>query len=231
MVGKKWFLTAAVLGAVLATAAAYHVSRETPPRQPSCGEAQANAATGIHPAVKLEQVAGARLGFGPVIEATLPAAKSGGHTEILNLETGRWLTEPRLDQFNDDARALVIWFRTNGVNISSFVWPDGAAACQTYNMTVVPLDTKCWEESAAEAVCGIPRSAADRHSPRRLLFLASGQPDTYVFQTDQGTLGILRLVGLSDDRHGVKIRYKLVQSGSTCAVLEDDPFVQQPIHP
>ena len=230
MVSKKWFLTATVLGAVLATAAAYHVSREAQ-SQPSCGEAQVNPATGIPPAVKLEQVAGARLGFGPVMEATLPAAKRGGRTEMLNLETGQWLTQPRLDQFNDDARALVIWIRTNGVNISGHVWPDGTAACLTYNMRVVPLDTKCWEESAAATVCGLPPLAADRHSSRRLLPLANGEPDTYVFQTDAGTRGVLRLVGLSDDRHGVKIRYKLVQSGSSLAVLDDDPFVQQPTNP
>ena len=237
MVSKKWFLTAAVLGTVLATAAAYYVSREAPTWQSLCGEAQVNAAAGIHPGVKLErkpnrvhllvtaagihpgvkleQVAGARLGFGPVMEATLPTVKSGGHTEILNLETGRWLTEPRLDQFNDDARALVIWIRTNHLNLSGLIWPDGSAACQTYNMTVVPLDTKCWEGNAAEAVCGLPRPAADRHSPRHLLLLASSLPDTYAFRTDAGTLGMLRLVGLSDDRRGVKIRYKLVQSAST----------------
>src|SRR5438874_2741815 len=48
------------------------------------------------------------------------------------------------------------------------------------------------------------------HSPRRLLVLGNNRPDTYVFRTAEGTLGMLRIVGLDQHRRGVTICYKLV---------------------
>jgi hypothetical protein len=40
--------------------------------------------------------------------------------------------------------------------------------------------------------------------------LGNNRPDTYIFRTGDGTLGMLRIVGLSQHSQGVKIRYKLL---------------------
>jgi hypothetical protein len=204
---KKWFVIAAILSAVLLATAAYvtqtlrHLSR-------AGGEADAEA--GSRAVLSLDQLAGSGHGFGPVVEVMLPAARGDGKTEILNLKTGRWLTQPSLGYFHDDARALRTWIRTNGLNISGRVWPDGSATCVTYNMAAVPVETKCWEETAAGDLPVIPVLAPDQHSPRRLLVLRPGRTQTYAFRTDEGTTGILYLLGLSDDGCGVRIQYKLV---------------------
>ena len=146
------------------------------------------------------------------MEAVLPAAENDGQTEILNLKTGQWRTTPRLEEFNGDVVALMTWIRTNGLNISCQMWPDGLAGCISYNMKVFPLETKRWEDTVVEDIPPIVLSSTNRHTPRMLLVLASGRPKIYSFRTDEGTVGILRLVALSDDRRGVKIRYKLVQA-------------------
>ena len=122
------------------------------------------------------------------------------------------MVRPGLERFNDDAAAMVRWIHSNALNISGRVWPDGSAACITYNMTAVPVETRCWDQAAASDIPGIPVPEPGRHSPSRLLVLGPGGPQTYVFRTDTGTLGMLRLVGLSEDQRAVKIHYKLLRA-------------------
>jgi hypothetical protein len=205
---KKWFL--AVLSVVLLAAAAY-VSLAVIRQQPTGARNLATPEPGRYPEVTLTRLAGPGQRFGPVFEATLPAARSDGHTELLDLETGRCLTRPGLDGFNENVAAMMTWIRTNRLNISCRIWPDGRAAWVTYNMTVVPVETTCWEATPADDIPDIP--VPGQHSPSRLLVLGPGCTDTYAFRTDAGTLGLLHLVGLSDDARLVKIRYKLLLAG------------------
>jgi hypothetical protein len=207
---KKWFLIGAVLSVVL-LAAATHFPQEVLHWQPSGARSVAAPPADLH--AEITRVAGSGLGFGPVVEATLPAARGDGETELLDLETSRWLTQPGLEDFNENVGAMMTWIRTSGANISGRVWPDGSAACVTYNMTMVPLQTSCWEKTAAGELPGIPALDPDQHSPSRLLVLGCGRTETYVFRTDEGTLGMLRLVGLSADERLVTIRYKVLQAG------------------
>jgi len=209
MNAKKWLMRAGILNAAFVAVCLFPgVLRH----QLSGSVGGGNAQTGVLPAVRLTRLAGSSLGFGPVMEATLPAARGDGETEILDLETGRCLTRPALEFFDDDAAAMMTWTRTNGLNISGRVWPDGSAACVTYNMTVAPVAAGCWKEAAAKVISAIPPPAPGEHSPSRLLLLRPDRAETYVFRTDEGTLGMLRLAGLTDDRRAVKIHYKLLQA-------------------
>ena len=209
---KKWFFMAAGLTAGFAAAIAV-----LPPgvvRGQARSEREATAGAGNHVAIRSVRPADRGLGFGPEMEAILPGTRSDAQNEMLNLETGGSRTVPG-PHFNDNVAALVAWIRTSGVNISGRVWSDGSVDCITYNMTVVPVETGCWGKTAAEAISGIPVPEPNRHSPRRWLVPEAGKAKTYAFRTDTGTFGILRLVGLSDNGQGVKIRYKLVQAQET----------------
>src|SRR5215475_446315 len=99
------------------------------------------------------------------------------------------------------------WVRSNGLDISCFGLSRGAA-CVTYDMTVVAVEGKCWEQNEEEELVDNAALAAGP-SPRKLLVLHDG-PATYMFRTGEGTFGMLRLVGLSQDGRGVKICYKLI---------------------
>ena len=208
---KKWLLIAAI-GSALILAAIADFPQHASQRRPSSAQSLITPKPGPHPEVTLTRVAASAQGFGPVVEATLPAEQSDGGTEILDLDTGRWLIMPALDRFNEDVGAMMTWIRTNGLNISCRVWPDGSAACVTCNMTVVPVETRCWNETATHDFPGLPVLTPGHHSATRLLLLGPGRAETYVFRTDEGTVGMLRLVGLSDDKRLVKIRYKLLQA-------------------
>ena len=193
MNAKKYFVAAIVLSTVLLAFAAsfWQTKRQT-------------ALTG--PSGK----------YGPMIETLLPAAKAKGATDILDLETGRALLQPPFKHFNSRADAIMGWVRSNGLDISCSVWP-GGGACVTYGMTLVAVEGKCWEETTEEELLGNPALAPGQHSPRKLLVLGR-DPDTYVFRTGEGTLGMLRIVGLSQHGRGVNICYKLINPAKSLSV-------------
>jgi hypothetical protein len=200
MNAKKSLIAAIVLSTVLLTVAASFCEHLTRPTQRNC-----TALTG--PAGK----------FGPVIEAIVPAAKSKG-VEILDLETGHALLQPSPEYFDSRPDTITAWIRFNRLDISCFVWSCGAA-CVTYDMTIVPVERKCWEQTSEEALRDNPALAPVPHSPRRLLVLGKDQPDTYIFRTGDGTLGMLRLVDLKVEGRGVKIRYKLINPARSFAAM------------
>ena len=154
--------------------------------------------------------------FGPAVETVLPITRTEGGTDILNLETGRALLQRPLD-FDSRADAIMAGIRSNGLDISCSVWP-GGAACITYDMTVVPAEGKAWEETTEAELFGNPALSPRTHSPRRLLVMGHDRPDIYLFRTGEGTLGMLQLVGPSQDGQGVNIRYRLVNPSNSLAL-------------
>jgi hypothetical protein len=189
---KKYFVALLALNTVLlAVAVSFDHQRKT----------QAQCASDEH---KRTALSGASGKFGPVIESVLPA-RTETSIDMLDLETGCARRQPPLDDFNSRPDAIMGWIRSNGVDISSSLWP-GGAACVTYEMTIVPVATKYWETTTEHELLDHPALAPVPHSPRRLLVLGNGRPDTYIFRTGEGTLGMLRLVGPGEHGHGVKIR-------------------------
>jgi hypothetical protein len=154
--------------------------------------------------------------FGPVIETVLPA-QTEGPAQILDFETGRALLQPRLDDLNSRADTIMAWIRSNGLDLSCSTWSGGRAACITYDMAILPIETKSWDQTTEQELLANPALAPTPHSPRRLLALGHDKPDTYAFRTAEGTVGILRIVGLDQHERGVKIRYKLIYPAQSIA--------------
>jgi hypothetical protein len=204
---KKWFLMVSLANAALLAAAAYF-TREVPWRHSAHRAGVVNADLGPHSVSELTSLQDSSLGFMPQVEAVLPGKDRC--PELLDLETGHRLALPDYDSFEAPSEAIMAWIRTNGLDISGRIWP-GGAACVTYNMTVVPIETRCWAELTAQDLLNNKVLANPQQAPRRLLVLGPGRPDTYLFRTQEGNLGILRLLGLSDDSRGVEICYKLLE--------------------
>jgi hypothetical protein len=202
MNAKKYFVAAIVLSTVLLAFAASYFLRPTHRGDNETGP----ALTG--PSGK----------FGPVIDTVVPTADNNGTADILDLETDRSRIQPPWAHFNYRVDAIMGWIRSNGLDISSFVL-SGGAACITYDMTIVPVERKCWEETTSEELRDNPALAPRPHSPRRLLVVGDNRPDTYIFRTGEGTLGMLRIVGLSQNGQGVKIRYKLINPASMVSTV------------
>ena len=208
MNGKKYFVTAIVLNTVLVAFAACLCRDFLCAAQASGGANDSRMAALIGPAGK----------FGPVKETILPAAEATGRIEILDLETGHALLQEPFEHFNFRADAIMGWIRSHGLDISCNAW-SGGGACVTYDMTVVAVESKRWHEATEQELIGNPVLAPVPHSPRRLLVVGQNRPDTYMFRTAEGTLGLLRIVGLSDDQRGVKIAYKLIQPAKSLSAV------------
>jgi hypothetical protein len=203
MNGKKFFVAALVLNSVLV---AFAVCLHRLPWQCGANDAMATVLSG--PGAK----------FGPIAEMDLAAVKSDGLGQISDLETGRALLQPPAEHFNSNARAIMAWIRSNGLDISCIVWPSGAT-CVTYDMSVIPVEGKCWEKTTEQELLGNPAMAPVSHAPRRLLVVGDNRPNTYIFRTGEGTVGMLRIVGLTENGRGVKIRYKLINRAKSVAVV------------
>lgn len=207
--------TQATLLSVTALALVAYLAREALWNHFTPWADRAETHSGFQSVASPTAVAGAKQGFGPIFETVLPGPASGGTTALLDLETGRWMTLPDYAQPNSSADAIMAWVRTNRLDISGQVWP-GGGACVTYNMTVVPVEARCWDDMTAEQLLGNEALSTPARAPRRQLVLGHRRADTYLFRTVEGSLGILRLAGLRSDGHGVTIQYKLVERQRSC---------------
>jgi hypothetical protein len=202
---KKYFVTI-ILNTVLLAFAALLC------RQVLCEAQESDKINGP----KATALAGPVGKFGPTMEVDLPAGKPGS-PELLDLETGRLLPQERSEYFNYRVDAISAWIRSNSVDISCIVWSTDAA-CVTYDMIIVAAEGKCWEDTTEEELLANPALAPKGHSPRKLLILGNNRPDTYLFRTAEGNLGVLRIDGLSENGRGVKIRYKLISAAKSLSV-------------
>lgn len=200
---KKYFVAFIALNTVLLALAASFAHQRRAETQPGSNLSKKPALTGSSGK------------FGPIIETVLPS-RTETSVDILDLETGCARRQPSLAHFNSRADALMGWIRSNGLDISASLWP-GRAACVTYDMTIVAVEAKCWEQTTEAQLLANPALAPVTHSPRRLLVMDEARPTTYFFRTGEGTLGMLQLVGLS--QHGVKIRYKLINPSKQVVTL------------
>lgn len=174
----------------------------------------------VSDAHKMTALSGPGGKFGPVIYTVLPS-RTETSVDILDLESGAVLRQPSLEYFDSHPATIKGWIHSNGLDISSSLWP-GGAACVTYEMTIVSVATKCWETTTEQELIDNPALASVTHCPRRLLVLGNGRPDTYIFRTGEGTLGMLQLLGSDEHGRGVKIRYKLINPAKS-VVTRDRP--------
>jgi hypothetical protein len=153
--------------------------------------------------------------FGPVIDTVLPPGTDTSPV-ILDLETGRLMPQPPVDDLSARGEAIMNWIRSNGLDLSCTTW-SGGAACVTHDMTILPVNRKCWDQTTEQEIINNPALAPVPHSPRRLLVIGNNHPDTYIVRTAEGTLGMLRIVGWSQADRGVKISYKLINPAQSIA--------------
>jgi hypothetical protein len=146
--------------------------------------------------------------FNRAFELWLSARTDGRQGQWLDLETGRCLTEPDWEYF---VRPLsyTTWLCTNSLDLFAAVYPDGCHWLFTRHMAVAPVDAKLWDQAPPEAITSHPalRSASLRirdSFPRAL-----DQTDTYLFRTEEGTIGILRVVEVNCASQELRIQYKL----------------------
>ena len=157
----------------------------------------------------------ASLYLGPVIEETLklPFGRSG---IMLDLETGRRFVLPDLDEYDNQQTRHFI--RQSGTDVTAGV-DDGVPGVAFAGAAGARIPSARWESiTPAEIVDSRLLSEYEQDVTSILTVLDLKSPDlselplTCLFQTREGSFGVLQLVGANDEvEGGAKILYRMVQ--------------------
>jgi serine/threonine protein kinase len=195
----------------------------------AAGLLQITAFTTNPPGVKLryklvqDAVTSARTpSFGPVIERTINRLSVGSNS-CIRFKTGELLSAP--SEPTNSPQSVLRWAQTHGFDAA--VGVIGAEALTGFDLVVIPTPAQCWDELApAQAV---RRLAVEVSNPRKLPFqiMSHGRvrsgPDTCLFKTRDGGIGILQVVQQVTTPPGLKLRYKFLAQPPVVAPTEFDP--------
>jgi hypothetical protein len=105
-----------------------------------------------------------------------------------------WMRREGLDAMYDTGG----WFSTKGL--------------KCVDTETAPLENSAWERLAPEQLAAALADA--KAETWGSLDCAGKFPKTYAFQTRDGAVGILQLLGTTENPQSVRVRYKLVQPAS-----------------
>lgn len=154
------------------------------------------------------------LGFSVEVETSMTASCETARRHWLDLETGRCLTEPELDYFVNRKALRLDWLRTNNLDLLAAVYHDRSYCYFPRHMTVAPVDGKLWEQATPEEIASHPALRSILNPIRSAASPPKGKIATYIFRTEQGTFGILRVLGLDPSQRQLKLHYKLANVGA-----------------
>ncbi len=207
---KTLFAASLVANAVLVGAIAYFYQQISQPNHQSDVAGSVANASFDEPTLLASPVDGGPR-FSPVRDAVLARPGKDGRSEILDLETGRRLTEPDFEFFGRNVKAYVAWMHANGLDISGVVHEGREVFCVCYAMAVVPVDAGYWEKATPAGILADPELARIHDPKRSVIMPTQSETDTFIFRTREGATGILQVLGATSDHRSVKIRYKLAR--------------------
>jgi hypothetical protein len=121
-----------------------------------------------------------------------------------DLDTGRLITPPQTLK-KDDENAVLRWIKDNGIDVMGET-AAGVNGLIGFNMYAARVDNYFWNAS--------PREFTDRLLIRIddpvSLSVEDFLPVTYLIKTSKYKLGILQILGFTENPRGIKIRYKLL---------------------
>jgi hypothetical protein len=147
--------------------------------------------------------------FNREFELWLPARADGRQGQWLDLETGRSLTEPDWEYLASPLSYLH-WLRSNSLDLAAAVYPDGSYWIFTRHLVVAPVDAKLWDRATPDDIVSHPALRSAAHRIRGSFSPGRDQADTYLLRTEEGAMGILRVLRLNRVSQELRIHYKLV---------------------
>ena len=170
--------------------------------------------------------------FGPVIERilSLPVERTEG--SFLDFESGNYMTAPK-DVVDEMTKRFDPKIMGVGFDERTKLWVDRTGADLMLGRTEprislvlhggwVELISVSFTKTRPDEVLAMAAESSRKHAPGMspLPFTSFDQPKLdadgvalpVLFQTREGSTGLLQVVGFADDGHHVKIRYKLISA-------------------
>lgn len=147
--------------------------------------------------------------LGPVIERVV---NHTGENCLIDLDTGTLTTLPK-EVAEAGSKTAIEWARKNGIDAGGGTQPE-VQGLIGFDIIALPVDNKVWNLSGDAGLMADKQTAFSLSTPGNPVFLSAkgGVPATYKFQTREGGLGVLQIVGFTDNPKGTKIRYKMLQA-------------------
>jgi serine/threonine protein kinase len=155
----------------------------------------------------MEYAAPAEPTFGPVLERTINRLSSGSNS-LIHFQTGALFSPPA--EATNSIHTIHHWAQSQGLDAAAGVI--GSDVLSGFDMITIPAPAQCWDEltpaQAAKRLMVLSGSAFQIMSHGQ----ASSLPDTCVFKTRAGGIGILQVLRHSPDSPGLKVRYKYLEN-------------------
>jgi hypothetical protein len=149
--------------------------------------------------------------FRPTVEKVLKseeASRDQSISELLDLDTGGWATNP---VFGNNDRETHAWIRSNRVDVLGVV-EHGQIAVLCMDVAVVPAASNGWDKVTAQNVTTNWSLAQTEPNKITAISPITDKTDTWLFRTREGGQGILQILGRNNQPPGVRIRYRLVRT-------------------
>jgi hypothetical protein len=142
--------------------------------------------------------------FGPMIERVINLA--GARTNFLiTFKTGNLRTPP--SEIAGSSSAIYNWAQREGVDAGAGIINNNVLS--GFDMAALPAPARCWEElTPAQAASRLDSQPLE--SFKIMLYGNASLPDTCVFKTHKGGIGILQVTEYVSDPPGLKVRYKFL---------------------
>ena len=149
--------------------------------------------------------------FGEVFERAVNSESVGNHS-FIDLDTGQLLTPPNDLQ---GPKAFRQWLKQSGADAQGTVGGRRniqGLAC--YDAVTIPMDQQSWSDPAQLEYFVACMQGTEPGFPT--FMTGKGKlPETYLFKTREGRIGLLQIVELDDEPRAVRIRCKLVETNET----------------
>jgi len=133
-----------------------------------------------------------------------------GENCLIDLDKGTLITPPK-EAFTGGSKTAIEWARKHGIDAGGGNQPE-VQGLIGFDIIALPVDNKVWDLSGDAGLMADKESAFSLSTPGNPVYLSAkgGVPATYIFQTREGSMGVLQIVGFTDNPKGTRIRYKLL---------------------
>ena len=147
------------------------------------------------------------LAFGPVVERTINRASTQTNF-LLSFKTGELSAPP--PESASSGLDIEHWSQQEGFDAGVGVLRDNDLLTG-FDIAVVPAPARCWDElTPAQAATRLEVQPPSSCAIMLYAYAYGSTPETCVFQTREGGIGILQLARIVANPPGLKIRYKFV---------------------
>ncbi len=148
------------------------------------------------------------LEFGPIVERTIYDYQRTGQNCYLDLDTGQLFSVPMRLRDTDQKKR---WMLENGIDLrAGFAKSSRLASPDDVHPVLIGFELGVFRASSWDApMTEFAQKAALLNQIDRIA-MGEQQPAARLFKTREGAMGILQILGSTEDSKGVKIRYKLL---------------------